>query len=57
MAEFSLAELRTIPRVDQYRAQEIQAAVRFGLVRKVDDLLKIQGIDQATLSAMTLVRG
>src|SRR6185503_780277 len=48
----TIAELRTIPRVDQYRAQEIQAAVRFGLVRKFDDLLKIEGIDQATLNAM-----
>ena len=48
----TIAELRTIPRVDQYRAQEIQAAVRFGLVKKFDDLLKIEGIDQATLNAM-----
>ena len=48
----TIAELRTIPRVDQYRAQEIQAAVRFGLVGKFDDLLKIEGIDQATLNAM-----
>ena len=32
----TIAELRTIPRVDQYRAQQIQAAVRFGLVRKFD---------------------
>jgi hypothetical protein len=48
----TIAELRTIPRVDQYRAQEIHAAVRFGLVRQFDDLLKIQGIDQATLNAM-----
>ena len=48
----TIAELRTIPRVDQYRAQQIQAAVRFGLVRKFDDLLKIEGIDQATLNGM-----
>ncbi len=48
----TIAELRTIPRVDQYRAQEIQAAVRFGLVKKFDDLLKIEGIDQATLNTM-----
>jgi Helix-hairpin-helix motif len=48
----TIAELRTIPRVDQYRAQEIQAAVRFGLVKKFDDLLKIEGIDDATLNAM-----
>jgi hypothetical protein len=48
----TIAELRTIPRVDQYRAQEIQAAVRFGLVKKFGDLLKIEGIDQATLNAM-----
>ena len=48
----TIAELRTIPRVDQYRAQEIHSAVRFGLVRKFDDLLKIEGIDQATLNAM-----
>jgi Helix-hairpin-helix motif len=48
----TIAELRTIPRVDQYRAQEIQAAVRFGLVKKFDDLLKIEGIDQPTLNAM-----
>ena len=48
----TIAELRTIPRVDQYRAQEILAAVRFGLVKKFDDLLKIEGIDQATLNAM-----
>jgi DNA uptake protein ComE-like DNA-binding protein len=39
----SIAELRTIPRVDQYRAQEIHAAVRFGLVKKFDDLPKIEG--------------
>jgi len=48
----TITELRTIPRVDQYRAQEIQAAVRFGLVKKFDDLLKIEGIDDATLNAM-----
>jgi Helix-hairpin-helix motif len=48
----TVAELLRIPRVDQYRAQEIHAAVRFGLVRKFDDLLKIQGIDQQTLAAM-----
>jgi Helix-hairpin-helix motif len=48
----TIAKLRTIPRVDQYRAQEIQAAVRFGLVKKFDDLLKIEGIDQPTLNAM-----
>lgn len=48
----TITELRTIPRVDQYRAQEIQAAVRFGLVKKFDDLLKIEGIDGATLNAM-----
>jgi hypothetical protein len=48
----TITELRTIPRVDQYRAQEIQAAVRFGLVKKFDDLLKIEGIDDATLKAM-----
>jgi Helix-hairpin-helix motif len=48
----TIAELRRIPRVDHYRAQEIQAAVRYGIVRKYDDLLKIQGIDQATLRAM-----
>ena len=48
----TIAELRTIPRVDRSRAQEIQAAVRFGLVKKFDDLLKIEGIDQATLNAM-----
>ena len=48
----TITELRTIPRVDQYRAQEIQAAVRVGLVKKFDDLLKIEGIDEATLNAM-----
>lgn len=48
----TITELRTIPRVDQYRAQEIQAAVRVGLVKKFDDLLKIEGIDDATLNAM-----
>jgi DNA uptake protein ComE-like DNA-binding protein len=48
----SIEQLRTIPRVDQYRAQEIHAAVRFGLVKQFDDLLKIQGIDRATLNAM-----
>jgi DNA uptake protein ComE-like DNA-binding protein len=48
----TITELRTIPRVDQYRAQEIQAAVRVGLVKKFDDLLKIEGIDGATLNAM-----
>lgn len=48
----TIAELRTIPRVDEYRAQEIQAAVRVGLVKKFDDLLKIEGIDDATLNAM-----
>ena len=48
----TIPELRTIPRVDEYRAQEIQAAVRVGLVKKFDDLLKIEGIDDATLNAM-----
>ena len=42
----TIAELRRIPRVDQFRAKDIQAAVRLGLVRKLDDLLKIEGIDQ-----------
>lgn len=48
----TIAELQRIPMVDQYRAQEIHASVRAGLVRKYDDLLKIQGIDQAKLSVM-----
>jgi DNA uptake protein ComE-like DNA-binding protein len=48
----TIAELQTIPRVNRYRAQEIQGAVRVGLVRSVNDLLKIQGIDQATLTIM-----
>jgi Helix-hairpin-helix motif len=48
----TVAELRRIPLVDQYRAQEIHAAVRYGLVRKLDDLLKIQGIDQTVLNVM-----
>jgi len=48
----SVTDLQRIPRVDQYRAQEIHGAVRAGLVRKFDDLLKIQGIDQQTLNAM-----
>jgi Helix-hairpin-helix motif len=48
----SVSDLQRIPRVDQYRAQEIHAAVRAGLVRNFDDLLKIQGIDQQTLKAM-----
>ena len=48
----TIAELQRIPLVDQYRAHEIHASVRAGLVRKYDDLLKIQGIDQAKLSVM-----
>jgi DNA uptake protein ComE-like DNA-binding protein len=48
----TIADLQRIPRVDAYRAQVIHAAVRHGLVRKFDDLLKIEGIDRATLSAM-----
>ena len=48
----SVTELQRIARVDQYRAQEIHAAVRAGLVRKFEDLTKIQGIDQQTLNAM-----
>jgi Helix-hairpin-helix motif len=48
----TIEELQRIPRVDRYRAQEIHAAVQYGLVRKFDDLLKIQGIDQRTLEAM-----
>ena len=48
----SISDLQRIPRVDHYRAQEIHAAVRAGLVRDFDDLLKIQGIDQPTLNAM-----
>jgi helix-hairpin-helix protein len=45
-------ELKRIPGVDQYRAQEIQAAVRYGIVKKFDDLLKIQGIDEKALRIM-----
>jgi DNA uptake protein ComE-like DNA-binding protein len=48
----TIADLQRIPRVDPYRAQVIHAAVRRGLVRKFDDLLKIEGIDRATLTAM-----
>jgi hypothetical protein len=48
----TIAELRRIPLVDEYRAKEIHAAVRYGLVRKFDDLLKIQGIDQRVLNVM-----
>jgi len=48
----SVTELQRITRVDQYRAQEIHAAVRAGLVTKFEDLTKIQGIDQQTLNAM-----
>jgi DNA uptake protein ComE-like DNA-binding protein len=44
--------LKRIPGVDQYRAQEIQAAVRYGIVKKFDDLLKIQGIDEKALCIM-----
>jgi len=50
----SVTDLQRIPRVDQYRAQEIHAAVRAGLVRDFDDLLNIQGIDRQTLNAMRM---
>jgi DNA uptake protein ComE-like DNA-binding protein len=48
----TIAELQRIPGVDRYRAQEIHACVRAGIVRTYDDLLKIQGIDQAKLRLM-----
>ena len=48
----TIEELKRIPGVDQYRAQEIQAAVRYGIVKKFDDLLKIQGIDEKALRLM-----
>jgi hypothetical protein len=48
----TIADLQRIPRVDAYRAQVIHASVRHGLVRRFDDLLKIEGIDQAALRAM-----
>lgn len=48
----SVTDLQRVPRVNQYRAQEIHAAVRAGLVRDFDDLLNIHGIDQQTLNAM-----
>ena len=48
----TIAELVRIPRVNQFRAKVIHAAVRRGLVRKLDDLLKIDGIDRGTLNVM-----
>ncbi len=48
----TIAELQEFPWVDRYRAQEIHACVRAGIVRTYDDLLEIEGIDQAKLKLM-----
>ena len=48
----TVKELQKIPLVDQFRAEQIHKAVKEGVVTKVDDLLKVKGIDAPTLQVM-----
>jgi DNA uptake protein ComE-like DNA-binding protein len=48
----TVAELRRIPLVDRYLAEQIHAAVRGGTVTGVDDLLRVKGIDQPRFSVI-----
>jgi DNA uptake protein ComE-like DNA-binding protein len=48
----TVAELQRVPLVDKYLAEQIYAGVRAGTITRVDDLSKINGIDQPRFSVI-----
>jgi DNA uptake protein ComE-like DNA-binding protein len=48
----TVTELQRVPLVDKYLAEQIYAGVRAGTITRVDDLSKINGIDQPRFSVI-----